>query len=95
MKWASFPLLALVLSLPVCDSALSQTLPPHEQMRQRVNDNVLFLMGGSPAPPSASLPTTFPWWLRTEIICGCCPWLAAQQCRMLRTSFTCEASIWR
>jgi hypothetical protein len=47
MKWASLPLLALVLSLPSSDRAASQTLSPREQIRQRVNDNVLFLMGGA------------------------------------------------
>ena len=55
MRWASFPLLALVLSLPLRDSALSQTLPPSEQMRQRVNDNVLFLMGGQPGATFSQL----------------------------------------
>ena len=48
MKWASFSIVALVLSLPVCDRAVSQTLSSHEQNRQRVNENVLFLMGGQP-----------------------------------------------
>src|SRR5215469_9446357 len=46
MKWASLPLLAVVLSLPSWDGVISQTLPPREQIRQRVNENVLFLMGG-------------------------------------------------
>src|SRR5215475_12602922 len=48
MKWASVSLLALVLSLPSCDRAVSQTPAPREQMRERVNENVLFLMGGQP-----------------------------------------------
>ena len=49
MKWASLPLLALVLSLPpLCDRAVSQTPSPHEANRQSVNENVLFLMGGQP-----------------------------------------------
>ena len=49
MKWASLPLLALVLSLPpLCDRAVSQTLSSHEPNRQSVNENVLFLMGGQP-----------------------------------------------
>jgi uncharacterized protein len=48
MKWASLPLLAFVLSLPLCDRAVSQTPSSHEQNKQRVNDNVLFLMGGQP-----------------------------------------------
>jgi uncharacterized protein len=55
MKCASLPLLALVLSLPLCDGALSQTLTPYEQMRQRVNDNVLFLMGGQPGATFSQL----------------------------------------
>ena len=48
MKWTSFPLLALVLSAPLTDRALSQTPSSYEQNRQRVNENVLFLMGGQP-----------------------------------------------
>jgi TRAP transporter TAXI family solute receptor len=48
MKWASLSLFALVLSLPLCDQAQCQTQPSHEQNKQRVNDNVLFLMGGQP-----------------------------------------------
>ncbi|HWN48284.1 MAG TPA: TAXI family TRAP transporter solute-binding subunit [Xanthobacteraceae bacterium] len=55
MKWASLPLLALVLSLPLCDRVSSQTLPPYEQTRQRVNDNVLFLMGGQPGATFSQL----------------------------------------
>ena len=46
MKWASLPLLALILSLPFCDRAVSQS--SLWQTRQRVNDNVVFLMGGQP-----------------------------------------------
>ena len=48
MKWASLPLLALVLSAPLCDRAVSQTASTPAQNRQRVNENVLFLMGGQP-----------------------------------------------
>jgi uncharacterized protein len=48
MKWASLPLLALVLSAPLCDRAVSQTAATPAQNKQRVNDNVLFLMGGQP-----------------------------------------------
>ena len=48
MKWVSLPLLALVLSLPICDRAVSQTSSTRQQNKQRVNDNVLFLMGGQP-----------------------------------------------
>src|SRR5262249_43050368 len=55
MKWASLPLFALVVSLPLCDRAVSQTLAPHEQIRQRVNDNVLFLMGGQPGATFSQL----------------------------------------
>ena len=51
MKWASLPLLALVLSLPPFDSAASQTLSAREQIRQKVNENVLFLMGGQLGAP--------------------------------------------
>ena len=48
MKLASFSLLALFLSLSFGDQALSQTVPGHEQTKQRVNENVIFLMGGQP-----------------------------------------------
>ena len=48
MKWVSLPLLALVLSLPICDRAVSQTSSTRQQNKQRVNDNVLFVMGGQP-----------------------------------------------
>ena len=48
MKRASFLLFAFALSLPLCDRALSQTPPGHEQMKERVNENVMFLMGGQP-----------------------------------------------
>ena len=55
MKWASLPLLALVLSLPSFDCAVSQTSWPRGQIRQRVNDNVLFLMGGQPGATFSQL----------------------------------------
>src|ERR1700745_1381085 len=55
MKWASLSLLALALSLPSSDGAVSQTLPPREQIKQRVNDNVLFLMGGQPGATFSQL----------------------------------------
>jgi uncharacterized protein len=55
MKWASLPLLALALFLPSSDGAVSQTLPPREQIKQRVNDNVLFLMGGQPGATFSQL----------------------------------------
>ena len=48
MKWSSLPLLALVLFLSLCDWAVSQTSSSLAQNRQRVNENVLFLMGGQP-----------------------------------------------
>lgn len=48
MKWASLPLLGVVLYLAWSDHALSQSPPSHDQIRQRVNDNVIFLMGGQP-----------------------------------------------
>ena len=54
MKWASIPLLALALSLPSSESALSQKLS-HEQKRQRINENVLFLMGGQPGATFSQL----------------------------------------
>ena len=54
MKWASLPLLALALSLPSSESALSQKLS-HEQKRQRINENVLFLMGGQPGATFSQL----------------------------------------
>jgi uncharacterized protein len=46
-KSASVLVFALVLSLPSVDRAASQTAPPRE-IRQRVNENVMFLMGGQP-----------------------------------------------
>jgi len=53
MKWISLPVLALALSLPSWDRAESQTASPRDvtQLRQRVNDNVLFLMGGQLGAP--------------------------------------------
>jgi TRAP transporter TAXI family solute receptor len=48
MKWASLSLFALVLSAPLIDRAVSQTPASYEQNKQRVNENVLFLMGGQP-----------------------------------------------
>jgi hypothetical protein len=55
MKWAFLPLLALVLSLPSSERAVSETRSAHEQIRQRVNDNVLFLMGGQPGATFSQL----------------------------------------
>src|SRR5215813_8434869 len=55
MKWASLPLLALALSLPLGESAVAQKLSPREQMRKRVNENVLFLMGGQPGATFSQL----------------------------------------
>src|SRR5215475_7717732 len=67
MKWASVPLLAVVLSLTLGDRALSQLFQtpsqapshqppsPRDQIRQRVNDNVLFLMGGQPGATFSQL----------------------------------------
>ena len=55
MKWASLPLLALALSLPSGESAVAQKLSPPEQMRKRVNENVLFLMGGQPGATFSQL----------------------------------------
>src|SRR4051794_20488525 len=54
MKWAFLPVLASVFFVTAGDRAVAQTSPPapsrppagHEQLRQRINDNVLFLMGG-------------------------------------------------
>jgi hypothetical protein len=60
MKWASLPLLALVLFLSLCDLAVSQTPSSLGQNRQRVNENVLFLMGGSPAPTYLSIAAAAP-----------------------------------
>lgn len=56
MKWTSLPLLALALSLPFCDRAESQTpsrdpIKNRDLIRQRVNENVLFLMGGQLGAP--------------------------------------------
>jgi TRAP transporter TAXI family solute receptor len=55
MKWASLPLLALVLSLPSFDRAASQTSANRDQIKQKVNDNVLFLMGGQPGATFSQL----------------------------------------
>ena len=71
MKWASVPLLAVVLSLTSGDRALSQLFQtpsqtpsqapspqppsPRDRIRQRVNDNVLFLMGGQPGATFSQL----------------------------------------
>jgi uncharacterized protein len=55
MKWAFLPLLALALLLPSNESALSQKLSPHDQKRQRINENVLFLMGGQPGATFSQL----------------------------------------
>src|SRR5262249_23165909 len=54
-KWASLSLFAFVLSLPLCDRAVPQAPSPQEQIRQRVNDNVLFLMGGQPGATFSQL----------------------------------------
>src|SRR5262249_54781473 len=54
MKWGTLPVVAvavtLALALPLCDRAVSQTAAPfkREQTRERVNQNVMFLMGGQP-----------------------------------------------
>jgi len=55
MKWASLPLLALALSLPSGESAVAQKLSTREQMKKRVNENVLFLMGGQPGATFSQL----------------------------------------
>src|SRR5215470_10118176 len=55
MKWASLPLLALALSLPSGESAVAQKLSTNEQARKRVNENVLFLMGGQPGATFSQL----------------------------------------
>src|SRR3954468_10497075 len=54
MKWAFLPLLALALSLPLSESAEAQKLS-REQLRKRVNENVLFLMGGQPGATFSQL----------------------------------------
>src|SRR4029450_4277667 len=55
MKWASLPLLAFALSLTLIESAVAQKLPPREQMRKKVKENVLFLMGGQPGATFSQL----------------------------------------
>jgi uncharacterized protein len=55
MKWASLPLLAVALSLPLGESAVAQKLSSREQMRKKVNENVLFLMGGQPGATFSQL----------------------------------------
>jgi len=47
MKRGTFPLLAFALSLLSGHHALAQT-PSRQQLWQRVNENVIFLMGGQP-----------------------------------------------
>jgi len=47
MWWASLRLLTFVCSLALVDRAVAQT-PSHDQLKQRVNENVVFLMGGQP-----------------------------------------------
>ena len=48
MKWVSLFLFALVLCLPSADHAVSQPATSNEQLKERVNENVLFIMGGQP-----------------------------------------------
>src|SRR5215469_7664979 len=48
MKWSVGLLLALVLLLFPHDRAASEPPSPRDQFRQRVNENVLFIMGGQP-----------------------------------------------
>ena len=55
MKLASLPLLALALSLPSGESAVAQKLSTNEQVKKRVNENVLFLMGGQPGATFSQL----------------------------------------
>ena len=60
MKRACVAILAACLSLLLAVPASSEK-PTNEALKERVNDNVVFLMGGSRALPSTSLPTTYPW----------------------------------
>ena len=46
MKRALLALLALILCAPLCERAVSQTPTSREPIKQRVNENVMFLMGG-------------------------------------------------
>jgi TRAP transporter TAXI family solute receptor len=55
MRWASLPLLAFVLSLSLSELALCEMPSSREKLRQRVNDNVLFLMGGQPGATFSQL----------------------------------------
>lgn len=50
MRWKSLLQFALVLSLTLWDRAVAQT-PSHYQIKERVNNNVVFLMGGQPGAP--------------------------------------------
>src|SRR5215470_1481862 len=54
MKWASLPLLAFALSLALGENAVAQKLS-REQIRKKVNENVLFLMGGQPGATFSQL----------------------------------------
>jgi len=51
MRWASVSLFALVSIALSPDHAASQTRPPQDQIREKVNENVLFLMGGQLGAP--------------------------------------------
>src|SRR5713101_1093596 len=55
MRWASLSLLALGLSLSLSELALCEMPSSREKLRQRVNDNVLFLMGGQPGATFSQL----------------------------------------
>ena len=46
MKHALLPLLMLALCVPLSERAVAQTPASHRQIRDRVNENVVFIMGG-------------------------------------------------
>jgi branched-chain amino acid transport system substrate-binding protein len=95
MKWASLPLLALVLSLPSGDGALSQTPSPRDQMRQKVNDNVLFLMGGQPGATFSQLAHDISVVVNDGNNLRVLPVVGGAAVQNVEDVVSCEASTWR
>jgi hypothetical protein len=95
MKWASLALLTVALSLGFVSHSPCQTTSSRQQIRDRVNGNVLFLMGGQPGATFNQLANDIAVVigntgdLRVLSVDG------GAASRMWRTSFTCETSIWR
>jgi hypothetical protein len=81
MKWTSLSLLALFLALSSGDHALSQTPLSREQIK-RVNENVVFLMGGQPGATFNQLANDISIVVSDGNNLLCCRWTVARQCRM-------------